>query len=104
MPAIRPEEERAGVSACVRESWARRQALAHDCGVADAKHVARVSGATAGTMLHVDGEYLSTAIDLLCGFLLGAFRVSSTIWPAIFSTIWPIPRSLYRRYTEKPVA
>jgi hypothetical protein len=37
-------------------------------------------------MLHVDGEYLSTAIDLLCGFLLGAFRVSSTIWPVISST------------------
>ena len=60
----------AGVSACVREIWARRHVLVHNRGVPDARYVARVSGATAGAMLHVDGEYLSTAIDLLCGFLL----------------------------------
>lgn len=54
----------------VREIWARRHVLVHNRGVADAKYVARIPGATADTMLHVDGEYLSTAIDLLCGFLL----------------------------------
>jgi hypothetical protein len=54
----------------VREIWARRHVLVHNRGIADAKYVARVPGATAGTMLHVDGEYLRTAIDLLCGCLL----------------------------------
>jgi len=63
----------------VREIWARRHVLVHNRGVADAKYAARVPGATEGTMLHVDGEYLDTAIGLLCGYLLG---VILTAWAA----------------------
>lgn len=63
----------------VREIWARRHILVHNRGVADAKYVARIPSATEGTILEVSGEYLSTAIDLLCGFLLG---VLVTAWAA----------------------
>jgi hypothetical protein len=64
LPAATPDWD------SVREIWARRHVLVHNRGVTDAKYVARVPRATAGTMLCVDGDYLSTAIDLLCGFLL----------------------------------
>lgn len=60
----------------VREIWARRNALVHNRGVADAMYVSRIPGATEGAVLEVDGEYLRTAIDLLCGFLLGVILIA----------------------------
>jgi hypothetical protein len=60
----------------VREIWARRHVLVHNRRVVDAMYVTRVSGPTPGTILEVDGEYLRTAIDLLCGFLLGVILMA----------------------------
>lgn len=60
----------------VREIWARRNVLVHNRGVADAMYVTRIPGTTEGTVLEVDGEYLRTAIDLLCGFLLGVILMT----------------------------
>lgn len=54
-----------------REIWARRHALVHNGGLADARYARRVPGAATGVMLEVDDTYLRTAIDLLCGFVLG---------------------------------
>jgi hypothetical protein len=66
--------------AAVREIWARRHVLVHNHGVADAMYVARIPGAIEGTILEVDGDYLCTAIDLLCGFLLGIILMA---WAAL---------------------
>jgi hypothetical protein len=55
----------------VKELWARRHALVHNAGIADQNYVRRVPGATAGAILDVDSTYLSNALDLVCGFLLG---------------------------------
>ncbi|MGH3221989.1 MAG: hypothetical protein ACRDPY_25375 [Streptosporangiaceae bacterium] len=60
----------------VREIWARRHVLVHNRGVVDAMYVRRVPGAALGTVLEVDGDYLRTAIDLLCGFLLGVILMA----------------------------
>ena len=64
----------------VREIWARRHALVHNRGIADAMYVARILSAVEGTTLEVDGEYLRNAIDLLCGFVLG---VILTVWATL---------------------
>jgi hypothetical protein len=55
----------------VMEVWARRNVLVHSGGIADEKYVEQVPGATAGTLLQVDGHYLRDAIDLLFGFVIG---------------------------------
>jgi hypothetical protein len=55
----------------VKEIWARRHVLVHNGGLADERYLRRVPGATRGAMLDVDDGYLRTAIDLLCGFVLG---------------------------------
>jgi hypothetical protein len=64
----------------VREVWARRNVLVHNAGIADKMYLDRVAGAAMGTILDVDDEYLRTAIDLLCGFLLGTIF---TAWVAL---------------------
>lgn len=43
----------------------------------------RVPGATTGVLLEVDDTYLRTAIDLLCGFILGVIVMAwDTLPPA----------------------
>lgn len=64
----------------VKELWARRHVLVHNGGIADQKYAQRVKGAEPGMPLEVDDEYLRTAIDLICGFLLG---VIYTVWAAV---------------------
>ena len=56
----------------VKEIWARRHVLVHNGSLADEKYLQRVPGATRGATLEVDDSYLRNAIDLLCGFILGA--------------------------------
>jgi hypothetical protein len=65
--------------AAVKEIWARRNVLVHRGGIADQKYCQLVSGTAQGTHLEVDGEYLCTAIDLICGFVLG---IVYTAWAA----------------------
>jgi hypothetical protein len=65
----------------VREIWARRHVLVHNRAVADARYVTRIPGAVEGTILEVDGHYLRTAIDLICGFLLGLILMTWAVLP-----------------------
>lgn len=60
----------------VTEVLARRNVPVHHAGLADEKYAKRVPGAVQGTLLEVNGEYLCTAIDVTCGFLLGIILVT----------------------------
>jgi hypothetical protein len=95
----------------VREVWARRNVLVHNAGIADKMYVDRVAGTVGGTILEVDDEYLRTAIDLLCGFLLGTIFTAWVTLPGrstyvaqlayLYATTaeserrWPLAENLY---------
>lgn len=95
----------------VREVWARRNVLVHNAGLADKMYVDRMAGVVEGTILEVDDEYLRTAIDLLCGFLLGIIFSAWVALPArsvyvtqlahVYATIaqsehrWPLAENLH---------
>jgi len=93
------------------EVWARRNVLVHHAGLADEKYARRVPAAAQGSVLEVDGEYLRTAIDVLCGLLLGVILVTWAGQPGRSSFVtqlaevyaasaaaerrWPLAESLY---------
>jgi hypothetical protein len=95
----------------VLEVWARRNVLVHHNGLADKQYARRVPGAAQGSVLEVDGEYLRTAIDVLCGLLLGVILVTWGGQPgrssfvmqlaavyaasAVAERRWPLAESLY---------
>jgi hypothetical protein len=95
----------------VVEVWARRNVLVHHAGLADEKYARRVPGAAQGSVLEVDGEYLRTAIDVLCGLLLGVILGTWAGQPGRSSFVaqlaevyaataaaerrWPLAESLY---------